>query len=104
LPNLDAEAINEIEKEATMLAKDFCKLNKQLESSLNHISAATVCCMQTYKDSINKYCESIEESAKEERIYLIKAKELSKTMEAVYRLQNKISSIKTVITTLDSQI
>ena len=89
MPNLDAEAINEIEKEATMLAKDFCKLNKQLESSLNHISAATVCCMQTYKDSIDKYCESIEESAKEERIYLIKAKELSKTMEAVYRLQNK---------------
>ncbi len=97
-------ALSQIEKEATSLSQDFYKLNKQLQLSLNHISAATVCCLQTYKDSIDKNCESIDECVKEERIYLIKAKELSKTMEAVYRLQNKISSIKTVITTLDSQI
>lgn len=98
------EALVQIEKEAALLAKDFYKLNKQLQVSLNHISAATVCCLQTYKDSIDKNCDSIDDLVKEEKIYLIKAKELSKTMEPVYKLQNKINSIKTVITTLDSQI
>lgn len=104
LPDLDVGALSQIEKEAQSLAEDFTKLNKQLQVSLNHISAATVCCLQTYKDSIDKNCDSIDECVKEERVYLIKAKELSKTMEAVYKLQNKISSIKTVIITLDSQI
>lgn len=104
LPELDVEALIQIEKEANLLAKEFYKLNKQLQVSLNHISAATVCCLQTYKDSIERNCDSIDDCVKEERVYLIKAKELSKTMEPVNRLQTKINSIKTVITTLESQI
>lgn len=87
-----------------LLAKDFFKLNTQLQASLNNISAATVCSLQTYEDTIYKNCEVVDESLKEEKIFLIKAKELSRTMEPIYKLQEKISSIKTVITTLESQI
>lgn len=104
LPDLDVEALAQIEQEATLLAKEFYGLNKQLQMSLNSISAATVCCIQTYKDSIDRNCDSIDDCVKEEKTYLIKAKQLSKTMEPVYRLQSKINSIKTVITTLESQI
>ena len=97
-------ALLELEKEASQIAKDFYKLTKQLQLSLNHISAASVCCMQTYKDSIEKLCDSADECVNEEEVLLLKAKELSQTMEPVYRLQNKIVSIKTVLTTLESQI
>ena len=98
------KALANIEVEATQIAKDFYKLTKQLQLSLNQISAASVCCLQTYRDSIEKTCNSIDECVNEEEILLRKARELSKTMEPVYKLRNKIVSIKTVLATLESQI
>ena len=104
LPEIDPEALAQIEREAAEVAKDFCKLTAQLKLSLNHISAASVCCLQTYRDSIDKHCDSIEECVKEEEALLNKAKDLSKTMEPIYKLQQKISQIKTVVTTLENHI
>jgi hypothetical protein len=103
-PELDAEALSNIEKEAHLLVKDFLILNKKLAESLNTISAASVCSLQTYQEIINRHCESVEENLKEEKIFLIKAKEISRAMEPIYKLQEKINSIKTVITTLENQI
>ncbi len=60
--------------------------------------------MQTYRDSVEKTCNSIDECVNEEEVLLRKARELSKTMEPVYKLRNKIVSIKTVLATLESQI
>ena len=93
-----------IEKEAKTLANEYYKLSKHLQLQLNHISAASVCCLQTYQDSINKVCDSADECAKEQVVLLKKASELSKLMEPVYKLQAKISSIKTILTTLETQI
>lgn len=104
LPQIDAEALNKIEIEAGHLAKDFVKLNKKLQESLNNISAASVCSLQTFEEVIKKNCQVVDDSLNEEKIFLIKAKELSRTMEPIYKLQEKINSIKTVITTLESQI
>ena len=104
LPQIDPEALNNIEIEVVHLAKEFVKLNKILQTSLNNISAASVCSVQTFEEVINKNCEVVENSLKEEKTFLIKAKELSRTMEPIYKLQEKINSIKTVITTLESQI
>lgn len=104
LTELNPKALHHIEKEAAHLAKDFYKLNKQLQESLNNISAASVCSLQAYEDAIDKSCETIDEGLTEQKIFLIKAKELSRTMEPIFKLQEKINSIKTVITTLESQI
>ena len=94
----------DLEREATQVAKDFYRLNKQLQISLNHISAASVCCLQTYNDTIDKMCDSIDKAAKEEELLLLKAKELSKEMEPVYNLHQKVVNIKTMLNTLESQI
>lgn len=75
-----------------------------MQESLNNISAASVCSLQAYEDAIDKSCETIDEGLTEQKIFLIKAKELSRTMEPIFKLQEKINSIKTVITTLESQI
>ena len=101
---MDPEAIAQIEKEASLVAKDFYKLAKQLQNSLNTISAASVCCLQTYRDSIDKCCDSVEDCVQDEQVILNKAKELSKTMEPIYKLQRKINQIKTVVSSLENQI
>ena len=94
----------ETEKEATHIAKDFYKLNKQLEQSLNQISASCVCCLQTYRDSMNTLFNTLNDCLIQEESLIEKANDLSKQMEPVYQLQNKILSIKTIIGSLESQI
>ena len=74
MPELDANCLAKIEREATLLAKDFYHLNKKLQESLNTISAASVCSLQTYQETINKNCELVNENLKEENLFLIKAK------------------------------
>lgn len=98
------KALLEIEREACALAKDFYKLNKNLQISLNHVSAASVCCLQTYQDTLNRLCDSVEECVKEEDKLLKKANELSRAMEPIYKLQDKVNALKTILSTLETQI
>ena len=104
MPSIDANALFAIEQEATQVAKDFYKLNKQLQLSLNHISAASVCCLQTYRDAVDKVCQTAEECMNEESILVAKAIEMSRTMEPIQKLQAKIASIKSVLALLETQI
>jgi len=104
MPELDPQALFRIEREASHLAEEFVRLNKQLQASLNNISAASVCSLQTYEETVERSCSRVEECLDEEKVFLIKAKELSRNMEPIYKLQERINSVKTVIATLDSQI
>jgi hypothetical protein len=49
-------------------------------------------------------CDSVDEAVSQEAILVKKANELSKSMEPVYKLQAKINSVKTILTTLETQI
>jgi len=98
------KVVLELEKEAHQIGKEFYKLSKQLQTKLNQISAASVCCMQTFNEAVNKTCDSLDECAKDNAVLLQRANELSKSMEPVYKLQIKISSIKTILGALETQI
>jgi BLOC-1 related complex subunit 6 len=104
LPMIDPNAINELEKEATLVASDFYKLTNSLQESLNAITAATVCSSQMYRDSIDKNCESVDNCIDEHQILIARAKDLSRTMEPIYILQKKVLDIKTVLGSFESQI
>jgi hypothetical protein len=93
-----------VEKEARLIASDYFKLSKQLQTQLNSISAASVCSLQTYQESVSKLCDNLDECVRQENALLKKANELSRSMEPVYKLQAKINSIKTILTTLETQI
>lgn len=96
--------VKELEREAQQLSKEFYKLSKQLQTKLNQISAASVCCMQTFNEAIGKTCDSLDECTKENAALLQKANDLSKSMEPIYKLQIKINSIKTILSALETQI
>lgn len=104
LPDLNPGALSEIEKEACMIAKEFFKLNQHIQVSLNKITAASVCNMQTCQETIEQTCDSIEKCVAEETELRKKAAELSRSMEPIYKLQSKINTIKTLVINLDSQI
>lgn len=103
-PELNPAALANIEREACLIAKEFYKMNKQIQLSLNQISAASVCNMQTCFETIEKTCDSVEKCLAEENELRLKAAELSKCMEPIYKLQSKINTIKTLVNNLDIQI
>ena len=71
---------------------------------LNQISATSVCCIQTYKDSAEKLFDSIDINMEAEKQMIDKAQELSSKMKPIYELQAKVANIKRAIDQLDSQI
>ena len=75
-----------------------------MKQLLNQISATSVCCSQTYKDSVDKLCTSIDTSIELKNDVLKKAQELSFNMKPIYELQKKINSIKQILDILETQI
>ena len=71
---------------------------------LNQISATSVCCIQTYKDSAEKLFDSIDINMEAEKHMIDKAQELSSKMKPIYELQTKVANIKRTVDHLDSQI
>lgn len=104
IPKVDQNALNEIKKEANELAKEFYSLNKDLQLKLNKISAISVCCTQTYKDELDKYCQIIDNDIELNENIIEQAKELSASMKPIYQLQAKISQIKRLVDSLELQI
>ncbi len=94
----------ELERQTIELSNDFCHLNNQLRVSLNQISAATVCCLQTYSEAVDRLYASIDEACKEEKLLVDKAKDLCTQLEPIYRLQQKIILIKTMLSSLESEL
>lgn len=103
-PELNPAALADIEREACLVAKEFYKMNKQIQLSLNQISAASVCNMQTCYETIEKTCDSVEKCLIDETELRRKAAQLSRSMEPIYKLQSKINTIKTLVNNLDTQI
>ena len=75
-----------------------------MKQLLNQISATSVCCIQTYKDSAEKLCDSMDINIEAESQMIEKAQELSSKMKPIYELQSKVANIKRVVDNLDSQI
>ena len=80
---VDASAINDIETEASILSKEFYQLTLEMKHLLNQISATSVCCIQTYKDSAEKLFDSIDINMEAEKQMIDKAQELSSKMKPI---------------------
>ena len=104
IEKVDPAALEDIENEAGKVAKEFYQLTLEMKQLLNQISATSVCCSQTYKDSIDKLCDSIDINIEAERLMVDKAQELSSKMKPMYELQSKVNNIKRIVDNLDNQI
>jgi BLOC-1 related complex subunit 6 len=101
---VDASAIRDIDTEASIVSKEFYQLALEMKHLLNQISATSVCCIQTYKDSAEKLFDSIDINMEAEKQMIDKAQELSSKMKPIYELQSKVANIKRALDQLDSQI
>lgn len=101
----DKKILDEIEFYSKSLAQDFVRTVEQLTSSLHQMSANSVCCMQTYRDTIGgKLNESVESNIRAMHLFMVQAEQLSKQMAPIYELQKKIIFIKNLLDILSQSI
>ncbi len=98
------EILDGIEREAELITKNFCQVANDMKQKLNQISATSVCCTQTYLDSVNKLCESVDQNIQKKNDIISKAQDLSANMKPIYELNARIKSIKRVVELLETQL
>jgi hypothetical protein len=98
------DTLANIEREAELVMRNFYQLTNDMKQKLNQISATSVCCTQTYSDSVVKLCDSIDQGIEDKNEIITKAQDLSASMKPIYELNAKIKSIMRVVDLLEAEI
>ena len=102
---IDKRVLDDIETYSRELAQEFVTLVEQLTVSLHHMSASSVCCLQTYRDAVGgKLNETIETNIKTVYSFMAQAEQLSVQFAPIYELQKKINHIKQLLDILSQSI
>ncbi|CAF1037009.1 unnamed protein product [Adineta ricciae] len=102
---IDKRLLDDIEIYSRELAEEFVKSVEQLTLSLHHMSATSVCCLQTYRDAVGeKLNETIETNIKTIYSFMAQAEQLSSQLAPIYELQKKIAYIKQLLDILSQSI
>ena len=92
----------EIEADALKIAASVDSLAEQLSEILHGISALTVDCLRTYRDSVCKTCDSIDLNIKSMYQLMAKCEELSSSMAPITHLARQIHNINHLLDLIDA--
>ncbi|CAF1255735.1 unnamed protein product, partial [Didymodactylos carnosus] len=105
IPPIDKQILDDIELYSKNVASDFVQCIEQMTQSLHHMSAISVCCLQTYRDVVGeKLNETIESNIKTIYALMAQAEQLSIQLAPIYELQKKINFIKQLLDILQQSI
>jgi len=94
---VDPMVLNDIEKEARLLATDVDSLVENLSCVLQSVSGLTVETVQTYRDGVCKTCEEVDSNIRAMYQLMAKWEELNKNMAPAYRVSSQIKDIKRLL-------
>lgn len=103
-PQIDANALNDIEIEAQYLAANLDSITENLCNLLHSISAITADNVDTYKNAVNKLTDCMDANIKTMYTVMAKTEELSNRMKSTEALAVRIRDIKRVVDVLDSMV
>jgi len=94
---VDPMVLNDIEKEARLLATDVDSLVENLSCVLQSVSGLTVETVQTYRDGVCKTCDQVDSNIRGMYQLMAKWEELNKNMAPAYRVSSQIKDIKRLL-------
>jgi len=94
---VDPMVLNDIEKEARLLATDVDSLVENLSCVLQSVSGLTVETVQTYRDGVCKTCDQVDSNIRGMYQLMAKWEELNKNMAPAYRVSSQIKDIKKLL-------
>ncbi|XP_011495836.1 PREDICTED: uncharacterized protein C17orf59 homolog isoform X2 [Ceratosolen solmsi marchali] len=97
LPPLDHNILNELENEARKVATSVDSITENLAAILHSASALTVGCLETYRDTVCKTCDTVDYNIKSMYQLMAKCEELSKSMNIIYKIVEKIKDMKKML-------
>lgn len=104
LNQIDANALNEIEREAQLLAASVDNLTESLCSVLHSISSITADNVEIYKNSVTKLTDCMDANIKCMYTIMAKAEEISKAIKPAEALATRIREIKRLVDMFESNV
>ncbi|XP_039433965.1 BLOC-1-related complex subunit 6 [Culex pipiens pallens] len=104
LNQIDANALNEIEREAQLLAASVDNLTESLCSVLHSISSITADNVEIYKNSVTKMTDCMDSNIKCMYTIMAKAEEISKAIKPAEALATRIREIKRLVDMFESNV
>ncbi|XP_014664670.1 PREDICTED: uncharacterized protein LOC106806988 [Priapulus caudatus] len=104
IPIIDPQAVVDLELQAHRVADSLHFMMENLSAKLHSMSALTVACMQTYRDSVSSTCDNFDATIKAMYTLMARCEELGKTMGPVYDLRNQIKEIRRLLDLFESKV
>lgn len=101
---LDVNLLNDLEFEARNIAASVDTLTETLSGVLHSMSALTVECLEIYRDVVCKTCDSIDTNIKSMYQLMAKCEELSKEMEPISKLAQRVKDIKHILDLFENTV
>lgn len=101
---LDVNLLNDLEFEARNIAASVDTLTETLSGVLHSMSALTVECLEIYRDVVCKTCDSIDANIKSMYQLMAKCEELSKEMELISKLAQRVKDIKHILDLFENTV
>ncbi|XP_031626885.1 BLOC-1-related complex subunit 6 [Contarinia nasturtii] len=103
-PQIDANALNDIEIEAQYLAANLDGITENLGNLLHSISSITADNVDCYKNAVNKLTDCMDANIKTMYTVMAKTEELSNQMKNTEALASRIKDIKRLVDVMDSAV
>ncbi|KAI5701433.1 hypothetical protein M8J76_002615 [Diaphorina citri] len=94
---IESNVLNNIETEASRIAHSVDMLTENLVSVLESISAITVECLETYRDSVSKTCEIQDANIKAMYQLMAKCEQLAISIQPVQKLAQQVKEVRRLI-------
>lgn len=104
IPPIDPGVLVDLEEHAKRVADSLDLMMGSLRTNLHRMSAITVGCQTTYKDAVDKTCDSADASIKSMYALMAKCEELYKNTQPITELHEQIKEIKRLLDMFETQV
>lgn len=94
---IESNVLNNIEVEASRIAHSVDMLTENLVGVLESVSALTLDCLETYRDSVCKTCEIQDANIKAMYQLMAKCEQLAITVQPVQKLAQQVKEVRRLI-------
>ncbi|KAL1456258.1 hypothetical protein WDU94_001003 [Cyamophila willieti] len=94
---IESNVLNNIETEASRIAHSVDMLTENLVGVLESVSAITLECLETYRDSVGKTCEIQDANIKAMYQLMAKCEQLAITIQPVQKLAQQVKEVRRLI-------
>ncbi|XP_041081137.1 BLOC-1-related complex subunit 6-like [Polyodon spathula] len=102
IPPIDPAVLQDLERHTQDVAQSVELMMRSLNGTVQNMTALSVGCIQTYRDSVDSLGESVDMSIKGMYTLMARCEELDRSMHSIHSLAKQIRDIKRTLEVLET--